>query len=90
MDTAIAMANDKMEAIRRDPDLWYSYYRHERSMREYEHGLENEARRGKQEGIPIGEHNKAVEIARWLKSQNMLLAQIAEGTGLSLDEIAKL
>jgi hypothetical protein len=59
-------------------------------MREYEHGLKNAARRGIQIGEQRGEYNKAVAIARWLKSQNMPLAQIAEGTGLSPDEIAKL
>jgi hypothetical protein len=71
-----------MEAIRRDPDLWYSYYRHERSMREYESGLENAAQKGA--------YDKVAAIARWMKSQNMSFEQIAEGTGLPPDEIAKL
>jgi predicted transposase/invertase (TIGR01784 family) len=82
MDTAIAMTGDKMEAIRRDPELWYSYYQHERSVREYESGILQAERSGKQEGIR--------DVARWLKSQNMPFDQISEGTGLSPDEIAKL
>jgi predicted transposase/invertase (TIGR01784 family) len=49
-------------------------------------GVEN----GIQIGIKKGKQEEKLAIARWLKSQNMSFDQIAESTGLSLDEIAKL
>jgi hypothetical protein len=42
-------------------------------MREYESGLENAARRSKQEGIQIGAYDKAAAIARRMKGRNVPL-----------------
>jgi hypothetical protein len=86
MDAAIAIAKEKMMKIWRDPKRPYSYEVYERSLREYEKVLQNVARKAKLEG----EHDKAVAIARELKSMDMPFAQIAEDTGLSLNEIARL
>jgi predicted transposase/invertase (TIGR01784 family) len=102
MDTAIRTTAERMEMIRRDPALAHAYDLYEEEhiarlmwaqgeRREGEAvGVEKGIKIGKQEGRQEGEYNKAVAIARWLKSQNMPLAQIAEGTGLSPDDIAKL
>jgi predicted transposase/invertase (TIGR01784 family) len=94
MDTAIRTTAERMEMIRRDPALAHAYdlYEEERIARLM--WMQGERREGEavgeQRGIKKGAYDKAVSIARWMKSQNMPLSQIAEGTGLSLDEIAKL
>ena len=50
--------------------------------------------RGRSEGISLGitqgEHKKAIETAKSMKSENMPVAMIAHFTGLSVEEIEKL
>ena len=50
--------------------------------------------RGRNEGISLGitqgEHKKAVETAKSMKSENMSVSLIAHFTGLSVEEIEKL
>ena len=49
---------------------------------------------GRNEGISLGitqgEHKKAVETAKSMKSENMSVSLIAHFTGLSVEEIEKL
>ena len=49
---------------------------------------------GRNEGISLGitqgEHKKAVETAKSMKSENMSVSMIAHFTGLSVEEIEKL
>ena len=46
---------------------------------------------GRAEGIAEGEHSKSLDIARRLKSKGVMTdAEIAEMTGLSVDEVAKI
>jgi predicted transposase/invertase (TIGR01784 family) len=47
-------------------------------------------RKGKREGKREGEQKKAREVARNFKKMGMPLEQIAQGTGLSPEDIAKL
>ena len=46
--------------------------------------------RGISLGITQGEHKKAVETAKSMKSENMSVSMIAHFTGLSVEEIEKL
>ena len=41
-------------------------------------------------GLSQGEHKKAIETAKSMKSENMPVNTIARFTGLSIDEIEKL
>ncbi|NME71949.1 Rpn family recombination-promoting nuclease/putative transposase [Flammeovirga aprica] len=45
---------------------------------------------GREEGIEIGEKRKAIETARNLLKLNLTLEQIAESTGLSIEEVKKI
>jgi predicted transposase/invertase (TIGR01784 family) len=47
-------------------------------------------REGRKEGFHEGEHTKALEVARKLKSRGVAAEQIAEDTGLTLAQIAEL
>ena len=53
----------------------------------YQYAAKNGWEKGMAEGMEKGEREKALTIARNLKSLGMSLDQIAEATGLTLDEI---
>ena len=59
-----------------------------------EYGIAIGEERGRNEGISLGitqgEHKKAVETAKSMKSENMSVSLIAHFTGLSVEEIEKL
>ena len=46
--------------------------------------------KGRAEGREEGEKQKAMEIARFLKSSGMTIEMICEATGLSGDEVVQL
>jgi predicted transposase/invertase (TIGR01784 family) len=106
MDTAIQAAQSKMEMIRRDPALLHAYDMYELTQMDIEFGMhgawlkgQQEGRsEGRQEGLQEGEKkglqkgrlDEQRKIARKLKEHNTPVEHIADCTGLSLDEIAKL
>ena len=59
-----------------------------------ERGITIGREEGRNEGISLGitqgEHKKAVETAKSMKSENMSVSLIAHFTGLSVEEIEKL
>ena len=56
-----------------------------------EEGRAEGIEKGRAEGIAEGEHSKSLDIARRLKSKGVMTdAEIAEMTGLSVDEVAKI
>jgi predicted transposase/invertase (TIGR01784 family) len=86
MDTAIRTTAERMDMIRRDPGLAHAYDLYEEERIAHLMWAQGERREGRQEG----EYNKGLAIARKMKGRNVPLDQIAEDTGLSPDEIAKL
>ena len=80
------MAYEASLKHKRDAENTYSTAQrigHDRGLRE---GLEE----GLKEGIAQGEHKKAIEMALKLKKMALSVEQIAEVTGLTIDEIEKL
>lgn len=56
-----------------------------------EEGRAEGIEKGRAEGIAEGEHSKSLDIARRLKSKGVMTdAEIAEMTGLAVDEVAKI
>jgi predicted transposase/invertase (TIGR01784 family) len=86
MDTAIQKAQDKMDMIARDPALLRAYEQYEKAASDYTSGVNGARREGRREG----EQNKAIAVAKSLKKRGLPISQIAEDTGLSPDEIARL
>jgi predicted transposase/invertase (TIGR01784 family) len=82
MDMAIQTAQSRLEMIKSDPELAHAYDMYEQTRIDYKFGIQG-ARQD-------GEQNKAIEIARNLKAIGISVGQIAQATGLSADEIAKL
>ena len=59
----------------------------------YQEGLEEQLKEAKKAVVSAeaqGEHKKAIETALKFKNMGFPLEQIAEGTGLTIDEIEKL
>jgi predicted transposase/invertase (TIGR01784 family) len=91
-----------MEMIRRDPALLHAYDMYELTQMDIEFGMHGAWLKGQQEGRLEGEkkglqkgrqeglQKGRLEIARKLKEHNTPPEHIADCTGLSLDEIAKL
>jgi predicted transposase/invertase (TIGR01784 family) len=86
MDGAIRKTQEKMYLIARDPAILRAYEQYEKAASDYTSGI-NAARR---EGQLIGEQNKAMVIARKMKSKGKAVDEIADDTGLSLEEIERL
>jgi predicted transposase/invertase (TIGR01784 family) len=78
MDSAIHLAQDKLDMIARDPELLRSYEQYEKAASDWTSGI-NGARREERQAI-----------AKTLKAMGDSSDKIARATGLSLDDIAKL
>jgi len=57
---------------------------------DYQSGMTNAKREGHKEGLAEGRNEEKLDIARNLKKMGLSVSQIAEGTGLSAEIIAKL
>jgi predicted transposase/invertase (TIGR01784 family) len=94
MDMAIQEMQKKIDWIQGDPALLRSYLRYEKAASDEItriYGAKKEGREeGKKEGKQEGRREEKLEIARNLKEIGVAVEQIVRGTGLSVDEIAKL
>ncbi len=73
------------EDARREKASW------EEHKKNYEKNqLEKSKKEGREQGIAEGSHAKAIETARNFLRMGLSKEQVAQGTGLSLEEINKL
>jgi predicted transposase/invertase (TIGR01784 family) len=86
MDAAIEKAERKLETVSSDKELLRAYQMREMALSDWASGI-NHARR---EGIREGKLEGIRETALKLKKQGLPVNQIAEATGLPVDEIEKL
>ncbi|MDR2134221.1 MAG: Rpn family recombination-promoting nuclease/putative transposase [Treponema sp.] len=86
MDAAIQEMQKKIDRIQGDPALLRSYLRYEKAASDEITRMHGARQEGKQEG----KQEEKTEIARNLKRIGVAVEQIARGTGLSVEEIAKL
>jgi predicted transposase/invertase (TIGR01784 family) len=94
MDPAIQEMQEKIEWIQGNPELFRAYLRYEKAASDEVTRINGAKREGREEGMREGKKegsmNKAAEIAAKMKRRGVPLAQIAEDTGLPVDEIGKL
>jgi predicted transposase/invertase (TIGR01784 family) len=90
MDPAIQVVQEKMEMIAGDPALLHAYDMFEMARIDYKMGIQGARQDGEKEGRKEGRKEGILEIAMKMKTRNATLEQIADYTGLSYDEIAKL
>ena len=62
----------------------------EAAEKAFENGFSAGEERGRNEGISLGAHQKAVETAKKFLSMGLSVEQVATGTGLSIEEIEKM
>jgi predicted transposase/invertase (TIGR01784 family) len=94
MDRAIQKAEEKMSYICRDKEALRAYQMREMALSDWTSGV-NHARRegqeeGRQEGRREGLQEGQREIARNFKNLGIPVDKIAQGTGLSVEDIEKL
>jgi hypothetical protein len=82
MDTAIQLAQDKMEMIARDPELLRAYEQYEKAASDWTTEINGARREAHRE--------EKTKIAKNLKSLAIPVDKITVATGLSPEEIAKL
>jgi predicted transposase/invertase (TIGR01784 family) len=82
MDAGIRKAEEKMGDISRDKEALRVYQMREMALSDWTSGVNHARKEGKQEGMR--------EVARNFKKMGIPVEQIARGTGLSVEEIAKL
>ena len=76
------------EKLRRIAELKEKYIRDEQASIEY--AQDEGYKQGRKDGITEGEENKSIEIAKNLLTKQMNIKDIADVTGLSIEEIEKL
>jgi predicted transposase/invertase (TIGR01784 family) len=98
MDTAIQKAEEKMVYVAGDKETLHAYQMREMALSDWTSGV-NHAREegllegrleGMQEGRLEGQREEKIEIARNLKKIGVPVDQIAQGTGLSIEDITEL
>ena len=74
----------RSERLRRIAEL------REKAIRDEQSAMALATERGVEQGMKLGEHNRNIEIAKNLLKKEMKLEDIAEVTGLSIEEIKDL
>jgi predicted transposase/invertase (TIGR01784 family) len=90
MDAAIQEMQEKIEWIQRNPELFRAYLSYEKAASDEVTRINGARREGRQEGRREGKREEKFEIAAKMKKRGVSINQIAEDTGLSVDEAAKL
>jgi predicted transposase/invertase (TIGR01784 family) len=90
MDMAIRKAEEKMVYVTSDKEALRAYQMREMALSDWTSGLNHARREGIQEGIEKGIEKGKREIAFKMKKRGVSVDQIAEDTGLSVEEIRRI
>ena len=83
-------AQKSLSSISANQELWIEQYRQEIAERDRISAIAAGRREGIEQGIAQGIAQNRIETARKFLSMGIAPAQVAEGTGLSLEEVRKL
>ena len=83
-------AQRSLSTISRNRSYWIAQYHQELHDRDIRSGLHAAEQKGVEKGRAEGERNKAIETARNFLKMGLTIQQIAQGTGLSEEEISSL
>ena len=86
MDAAIRKAEEKLARVSSDKTVLREYRMRELALSDWTSGIN----RAREEGMEKGMEKGRQEVARNFKRLGMPVEQIARGTGLSPEDIAKL
>ena len=85
-EPAIKKALEYQAYFMHDEKLRYKYKLQEKAIRNYNSGM----LAAKEEGMQLGEHNRAVKTALRLLKRGYNIVDIAEDTKLSIEEVKQL
>jgi predicted transposase/invertase (TIGR01784 family) len=83
-------AMDTLEYLSQDQEARIRYEQRQKFLHDEASSMEFFLEKGMQEGIQKGEHNKAIEMAKGLLAEGILVHIIAKTSGLSEAEITAL
>jgi predicted transposase/invertase (TIGR01784 family) len=86
MDTAIRKAEERLAYVSSDKEALRAYQMRELALSDWTSGINHARREGRKEGRKEGQR----EIASKMRKRGIPVAQIAEDTGLSVEDIEKL
>ena len=88
------MAQALLNTMSRDQQEWENQFGYERFVHDCisreKYAFTQGEQQGIQQGMQQGEHKRALETARRFLKMGLSIEQIAQGVGLSLDEIQQL
>lgn len=86
----IKKALEVLEEISKDPKMQEAALNLEMGISDYVSRIGDAEDKGREEGVEIGERDKAVRIAKMLKTEGLDSNFIAKATDLSVEEIEAL
>lgn len=86
----VRQALDTLKEVSEDEETREIYYLRQRTEFGYISEKNVAVEKALREGEKVGEHKKAIETAKNLLKMNMSIEQVAEATGIPLDEVEKL
>ncbi|MDR1445200.1 MAG: Rpn family recombination-promoting nuclease/putative transposase [Treponema sp.] len=90
MDAGIRKAEEKMANVSGDKEALRAYQMREMALSDWTSGINHAREEGMREGLQAGKREGMQEIAVKMKKRGVSAGQIAEDTGLSVEDIAKL
>jgi predicted transposase/invertase (TIGR01784 family) len=90
MDAAIQKAQERLTFVANDKEALREYHMREMALSDWTSGVNHARREGRMEGLTEGRRERDKAIARNLKAMGIPIGQIAQGTGLSEDQIREL
>jgi predicted transposase/invertase (TIGR01784 family) len=90
MDMAIQKAEEKLVYVASNKEALRAYQMREMALSDWASGINHARLEGRQEGRLESRLERQGEIASKMKKRGVPIDQIAEDTGLSVEDIAKL
>jgi predicted transposase/invertase (TIGR01784 family) len=90
MDAAIQKAQERLDFVAHDKEALREYHMREMALSDWTSGVNHARLEGKAEGRQQGRSEGQKERARNLKAMGIPIGQIAQGTGLTVEQIEKL
>jgi DNA-directed RNA polymerase specialized sigma subunit len=87
MDTPIRKAHEKMMSVAQDPEMMRLYEMREKALREYNRDMDASRRKGLAAGEQRGLRQAQADFVRRLSLKNRPVEEIAELTGLPVEEV---
>ncbi len=90
IESGIKEAMDELTYMSADKETRAEYDARIKELNRIHAALSVKYDEGKAEGEKIGEEKKAIEVVKNLLKMGLTIEQVAQGTGLSIEEVRKL